>query len=215
MIPFISAQDLSDYLGRDVSADPRTVIALDSACEVVRGYIGQTINLVEDDEVFVDGTGTRSLLLPQLPVVGIAEVTTFDRNGEDETALTEGVDFKIGDGGVLWRISAEGSTGWGIWPWGHRNIFVVYTHGYTVIPVTASGDSGITGEDFGVPSDIRLVALQIAGRVYSQSAVVAGGMQSETIGKYSYTLSDSGSSSALLYPEEQHVLDRYRQRRVA
>jgi len=215
MQPFISSADLSDYLRRSVTSDASR-IALDSACEVVRGYIGQTLNLVEDDEVYIDGTGTRSLLLPQLPVVSIAEVTTFDINGEDETTLTEDVDFKIGDAGVLWRISAPGSTGWGLWPWGHRNIFVVYTHGYGVGPLaTGSGDSGMTGDAFGVPSDIRLVALQIAGRVYSQSAVVAGGMQSETIGKYAYTLSDAGASSSLLYPEEQHILDRYRQRRVA
>lgn len=215
MEPFISTGDLENYLGQTVTTDS-AVIAIDAACEVVRGYINQTINLVEDDEVFLDGTGRPGLLLPELPVVSIAEVTTYDRNGEDETSLIEGTDFKVGGSGILWRIasSSAGSPGYR-WPPGHANILVVYTHGWAV---TDLGSGTGTDTTDGVPSDIRRIALGIAARDYTMGAKVSAGIRSETISatSYSYTLgTDAGSGSGGLQAGEQRILDRYRQKRLA
>jgi hypothetical protein len=207
-IPFISAQDLSDHLGRDVSADPRTVIALDAACDVVRGYIRQTINLVRDDEVWLDGNGLRQLLLPELPIVEVTDVVTYDRYGvllRDD--LIQGTDYIVDGAGVLTYL------GWR-WPAGRQNVWVLYTHGWDLVeeaPVYGYEDATPT-----VPSRIRIVALQLAARIFSAGSQGAGAIRSETIGKYSYTLADAGNTSPIaLLEREERILDEYRLRRVA
>jgi hypothetical protein len=206
--PFISAQDLSDYLARDVNADPRTVIALDAACEIVRGYIRQYINLVSGDMVRVDGTGTYSLVLPELPVVEVTEVAVYDTNGENEEILVVNDDYTLGNAGILWRLGK-------CWRPGKRNVWVTYSHGWDLVEETYG--SGYTDPTPTVPTDIRMVALQVATRAFNSGATGgAGAMRSETIGKYSYTTAgDSNTSPTGLLTGEARILDRYRTRRVA
>lgn len=206
MDPFISAQDLSDYLSSDVSADPRTVIVLDAACETVRGYLQQTINYVPDDVVHLDGTRTQALILPELPVQEVAAVSEYDTDGENQDDLLVNDDYIVGYGGVLWRVGCR-------WRWGKQNIVVTYSHGWDVTGLLGSGSGGGIS---GVPSDIRFVALSLATRMFYGASSKAGAMKSETIGKYSYTINDAttGSTSSLL-PAEQRVLDRWRMRGVA
>ncbi len=206
--PFISAQDLSDYLTRDVTSDPRTVIVIDAACEIVRNYLAQQVNLVTDDVVRVDGTGTYSLVLPELPVIEVTDVTVYDSTGLHPDVLVVNDDYIVGNSGVLWRL-------WCPWRYGKRNIMVTYTHGWDLVEQTfASGYSDPTPT---VPTDIRMVALSVSKRLFEASTVPAVGIGGETIGNYSYTMQSAaaGMSPAALLVGETRILDQYRQRRVA
>lgn len=201
-LPFISTDDLSAVLGQDVSTNPLSAIALDSACEVVRGYCHQFFNLVEDEEVYLDGTGTSSLLLPQFPVVG-------------EFTVSEGTDDPLADddlflrrkSGVVYRL------GCGYWLLGRGNILVTYSHGYAVTEDDVSNDAGSGG--FGIvermPSDLRRISLGIAQSIFN-SAGSSGVVSSETIGSYSYTLGEVAIGD--LDESDKAVLDRYRDRIV-
>lgn len=112
--PFISRQDLTDRIGRDVTADDGALACVDAACDIVRNEAEQTFNEVTDDTVTLDGTGTDALLLPQGPVIEVSSVA------EDDTAVT---DYTLRDSGVLLKAS-------GVWRRARNNIEVIYSHGY-------------------------------------------------------------------------------------
>lgn len=142
---FITTQDLSDVLGRDVTSDNGAEIAVQSACDVCRVVAEQTFDEVVGDTLTLDGTGTDCLLLPQLPVNAAGTVLV---NG---TAVT---DYVLADNGRLIRGSANScwSTG-AFWPLGRQNVTVTYDHGY------AGGT---------IPADVRMVALSVASRLVIQ-----------------------------------------------
>src|SRR5215468_5396646 len=73
--PFISRQDLTDYIGRDVTADNGATMAVDSACQIIRDLTEQQLDAVVGGTVVLDGTGTDALLLPELPVNGAGTVS--------------------------------------------------------------------------------------------------------------------------------------------
>lgn len=135
MARFATVADLANYLGEAIpAADPRAEFLLDLASAAVQGYTRQTIELVNNDPIVLNGPGNRVLLLPELPVVGVSAVSVAG------TALVAG-DWKLTDAGILWR--ADG-TSWGT---GVGLVAVTYSHGYAVIP-----------------DDIRAVVLAAAGR---------------------------------------------------
>lgn len=141
--PFLSQQDLSDYLGRDVTADDGAIIALDAACDMVRNYAGQPFN-AGTATVVLDGTGTDSLLLPYLPVSAAGTVVV------NSGTIT---DYSLNDNGILYRGTA-GQTLTGLtWPAGRQNVSVTFDYGYQTA-------------DF--PRDVRMVALSIASRLLVQ-----------------------------------------------
>jgi len=65
--PFISPQDVVDYLGRGTATDPGMIIATDAACDMCRSISERTFN-AGTSTVTMDGSGTDALLLPDLPV---------------------------------------------------------------------------------------------------------------------------------------------------
>jgi hypothetical protein len=138
--PFISQQDLTDFLGRDVTADPGALIAIDAACDMCRTIAGQDFN-AGTATVSLDGTGGDCLLLAQRPVLNAGTVTV---NGAAETDF-----IATGDGRLL-RGTAGGGTR-PTWPAGRQNVTVTYEHGYAE-----------------VPRDVRMVALSVAARLVVQ-----------------------------------------------
>jgi hypothetical protein len=155
--PFISRTDLTDYLGTDVSTDAGALIAVDSACDIVRTLTEQDFNSATDT-INLDGTGTDVLLLPQVPVNAAGTVVV---NGG---TLDATLDYVATSDGELYRTDGTATlAAWGAWgptakwPMGRQNISVTYNHGY------ASGT---------VPSDIRAVALMIASRMVVQGVDV-------------------------------------------
>lgn len=153
---FITAQDLSDRLGRDVTADPGATSAIASACQICRTIAGQAFDQATST-ITLDGTGTDALLLPERPVATVSSVVV---NGGTVT------DWKLSDSGMLFRGTASYGYPWRpCWPLGRQNVSVTYTHGYASLQV---------------PSDVCEVALELAMRMVAQ-----GVAQSETVGDVS------------------------------
>lgn len=140
--PFISSQDIVDYLGRGTATDPRMIIAADAACDVCRTLSEQTFNQATST-VRLDGSGTDALLLPDLPVTSAGTVLV---NGGTVT------DYALNGNGILYRGTA-GVDPRPVWPSGRQNVTVTYDHGY------ATAD---------LPRDVRMVALSIASRLVVQ-----------------------------------------------
>jgi hypothetical protein len=195
--PFISIADLEALLGEDViDTDLIVAIALDASCEVVRTYLGQTVNLVEDDTAILDGNGRDAIRLPERPVRAVAEVRE-DAVIVDPTTYIARRSLVIRNDGDTWTV-------------GRGNIEVDYDHGWDI------GDPFVMS----VPADIRLVALSAARRIYVAVGALSLGaqaIQGETIGAYSYTLAavpesvaEATATAGALLPLEQAVLDPYR-----
>jgi hypothetical protein len=141
--PFISPQDLVDYLGRGTAIDQGFVIATDAACDICRTVAEQDFNQVLSDTAILDGTGTDAVLLPRLPVQAVSMVTVND---------AEVTDFSLNGNGILFRGSA-GVDPRPVWPMGRQNIAVTYDHGYAEVDI---------------PRDVRMVALSVASRIAVQ-----------------------------------------------
>jgi len=197
--PFISTADLEAFL-QTTFVDPTSLIikiALDSACDAVRSYLGQDINKVEDDVEYHSGHGWLHdrIRLRQRPII---EVTTV----YDADVLLDSANYNARDSFI---VLTDGS----YFTAGNDNIVVTYTHGYEV-PATSNSAA--------VPADIRLVALSAARRVYvsrGQRDVV--NLRGETIGDYQYltdaggrTIGQTAATAAELLTPERDVLDRYR-----
>jgi len=179
--PFISQQDLSDYLGRDVTEDEGALAAVDAACEMCRTIAGQTFNQVFGDSLTLDGAGTDALVLPEFPATAAGTATVAG------TAVT---DYKLDtENGILLRTAgtaevetAEWCTTARRWPRGRQNITVTYDHGYA---------------DEDLPRDVRMVALSVASRL-----IVQGVAAEERIGddqvKYGTNATDFTAGEKLL-----------------
>lgn len=209
---------LEDFASsRGVSYDPtdlQALIALEGASGVVRAYTNQDFGYAEDDEVILDGHGTRALLLPQLPVHEVSEVATIAWD-LSETIL-ETTEYRLDPAaGILYREwSTAAWPAYGAW-WhgdGHRNIRVVYSHGY-ILP----GEPEVT--DIGpLPAELSLVTMQIAARMFTMAQQGGQMVTAETVGSYSVTYgggSDSSSVSQGPVDTERLILDKYRVRSFA
>jgi hypothetical protein len=144
--PFIDAQDLTDHLGRDVTADPGALIALDAACDICRRISDQEFNAATKT-ISLDGTDGDCLLLPQDPVRAVGTVLV---NGGTIT------DYMVSDDGMLLRGTAGGGTR-PTWPRGRQNVSLTYDYGY------------LTDD---LPRDVRICALSIAERYVVQGVAM-------------------------------------------
>lgn len=138
--PFITEQDLTDYIGQDVTADAGATIAVASACEICRNIAEQAFNL-DRTTVVLDGTDTDMLLLPDRPVQTAVAVTVGGSAIDD---------FISTEDGRLIRGTVGGDQTL-TWPRGRQNISITYDHGYETIP-----------------TDVKMVALQVAARIVIQ-----------------------------------------------
>lgn len=182
--PFISRQDLSDYLGRDVSADAGALIAVDFGCDAVRGETGQEINATTGTFV-LDGPGTNALPLPQLPVTRVGTVVLNGGTFTDYVVDTQR--------GLLIRGTVTATSEWcdeiptSSWTLGAQNVSVTYEHGWA---------------DDDIPRDIRGVALAAAARFLVQGPAI-----SESTGTNSVTYA---AASSELTEGERRILRRYK-----
>lgn len=204
--PFISTTDLATFLNTTVASDDaRAIMALDVACETIRTYVGQTLNLVRND--VIEYRGYQRLLLPQLPVVQINQVLL-----RDETV--ELVDYFVGFGGVLY-LKAWRDERWTSW-W-DDHVVVDYDHGYAIDEADVSQDESGVADVYRMPSDLRMVALRLAAGHYRLSLnaqTFNPAMRSESLGSYSYTRSDGAMATGELSRGEQLMLDKYRVKKV-
>ena len=186
-VPFVNRDDLSDYLGRDVSTDDGALIAVDAACDMVRTVAEQQFNKGTTTATY-DGTGTDCLLLPERPVSSAGTVLV---NG---SAIT---DYVLADNGKLIRRGTLPSSPWVDtdsvvaplrWPEGRQNVTVTYEHGY---------------DPDDLPRDVRVVALSIAARL-----IVQGVATEETVGDVRVRYAGAATD---LTNGEKMILSKYRQ----
>ena len=185
-LPFITTTDVVNYLGRGGTADPGMIIAVDSACDICRDVAEQTFNQ-GTSTIYLDGTGTDALLLPEAPATAAG------------TVLVAGgtvTDYVLSDNNILFRKQTSADVDYTnnyqalTWPVGRQNVQVTYTHGYA---------------DADIPRSVRMVALAIAARL-----VLQGPMLEETVGE---TRAKYAVASTDLTANELRILRKYKQAR--
>lgn len=179
--PFISSEDLAAYTKIDTLDSLLAQIALDAACETVRGFCDQGLDEATSTDAWLDGTGSATIRLPRFPVSALtALAVSVDRADAAPETLTENTDFVLNtETGVLTRIDG------GVFYESPQSVKVSYTHGYST-----------------VPSDARLVALQVAARIYE-----LGMVENESVGGISATYV---AGAGQLTDAEKDALYRYR-----
>jgi hypothetical protein len=165
--PFISRQDLVDYLGVGGTADPGMLIAVDAACDICRDGAGVTFNRAVST-ITLDGTGTDALLLPEVPVNSAGTVVIGGTvSGTAVTGGTTVTDYRLKSNGVLIRKVADPSViDWDadisptqiVWPAGRQNVTVTYDHGW---------------DSDELPRSVRMVALSVAARIAVQGPAIS------------------------------------------
>lgn len=145
--PLCTPADVAAVLGiaADGETTPRLTAFAAQASAFVRGYTGQTITLVADDEVTLRAPASRLLFLPETPVLDVATITI---NGGSPTLEVE--DFVWSIDGVVTR------TGGGDFGSRYGPVTVKYTHGHNP-----------------VPDDIAAATASIAARGYLSGPSVA------------------------------------------
>lgn len=171
---------------RGVDHDPTDLKArraLDDASAFIRGYTGQMITLVPDETFALDGLGRPGLILPQVPVVEICEVSVLEWDASSTTLETTA--YRCDRAGILWRMDGD------VWPSGPANVIVAYDHGYAE-----------------VPAQLAAACYELAAENY----VAAGGgaVTQEVIGNYQVTYSEASVGAVELPHGVKLVLDRFR-----
>ncbi|MBC7594525.1 MAG: hypothetical protein H7288_11405 [Kineosporiaceae bacterium] len=165
--------------------DASALLMLSIASDMVRDFLQLALDMTTDDVVYVDPIGGTTVVLPELPVIAVSKLETFD--GTVWTTIDPAnytVSRRMG------MISANPNTGLH-WPFAPESWRVTYTHGYAAIPNSIVG-----------------VVLGAAARAYSSPA----GIDSERIGGYQvkYGMEADGFSAI-----ERKALARYVNPRIA
>lgn len=189
MVAFATIPDYEAIVQHEVTGIAATAVdrALESVATIIRNYTGQTISLVEDDVVTVNGNGRQLFMLPQIPIVEITAATTIDRD-DVVTDIFEDVKLYDAAAGLVWR------TGCGF-PCGIQNVTFTYTHGYAVIP-----------------ADIVTVNVLAAKDLIRRSTTTAG-LSSETVGPFVQVFDTAVASESDIDPYKD-VLAHYHAPRI-
>lgn len=182
---FATPDDLADFLGRDRYTDPteyrQASMLLDLATAAIQAWTRQTIELVADNEVTLAGTWQRELLLPERPVVSVAQVAVGGVPlAAADWSLVGGALYSgpaVEPGVVTSSSLPVGATGRGHWHWGgpDQTVTVTYTHGYAT-----------------PPAEVKAVCLAVAARGVMSPA---GAVRQESVGSYSVTYAGQGGPS--------------------
>jgi hypothetical protein len=177
MLPaLVARRHFASFLGLDgpEELEPHADDLLALASDVVREELGQRIDRVDDDVAELEGKGTATLLLPEVPVL---EVTGVEVDGAELDP--DGYRLRRGDQGRLAMLVRAGS-----WP-RHRPVIVTYSHGYRLHDdddlELEEGEELDGGE---VPGTIRLVIMRAAARAYFNPTEA----RQESVGRYSHTV---------------------------
>lgn len=181
LAPFITLAELRASLQEPELDDEQAAFLVELASATVRAEVAQTVNVIEDDTVVLNGTGSAVVLLPELEVRAVTLVKLWDAE------LSEGRDYRWAGAGDLRRL------GWAVpyWPAVARCLAVTYSHGWA--PPSPQWEAA------------RTVALEVAGRAYRNPEM----LQSERIGDYSRAYVPRGGRAELT-PVEKRLLDPLR-----
>lgn len=193
MSTLTSLDDFKIFLGETGSADDTKLqLILDSVESAIEQWCKRTF--AEDTYTeFYDGGGGKLLSLDHRPATAITGLWV-DQDGyygspadafPDSGEWIEGTDFAMKrsdqsekNGSLLVALRGTGNIAFGYFPCGDGNIKVTYTAGYDPIP------------------DDLALATWLLGMSVRNAADngVAGALQSETQGRYSYTILASGQA---------------------
>lgn len=199
-MPLTSTAALKLHLGLTGTGEDAFLDQLLAGVEAgVLLYLGRNIESAAATEYY-DGSGREALALRRRPVTAVASVY-LDSDGvygqqsgafASDTLLTVGDDYGTRNLEENERNPALLVRRGGVWPVGAGNIKVTYTAGYTT-----------------VPADIAL-AVHMTCAVIRESKTNGLPMQSETLGRYSYSLL-AGSSQETELTSARSILNRYRE----
>ena len=216
--PFIGLNDLGDALGEDVSTSDLAVIAIDSACEIVRAELGNDVNLVEDHTITLNGSGRSRLILPEPPVRAVSEViedgVTLDPTDyvlDDLPRLRGAYLRRVGVTAIPMLINNYAGNTYPAWSPGLRNIEITYDHGWDVVEPISDPPPGFER----VPSAIRSVALGLAKRIYTtlSAAGATGATTSLRLGSATETFdvaSAVAATSTVLTEDDEKALKNFK-----
>ncbi len=193
---------MSSYLRVEISpVDVMARLALAAATTLIQDYTDQVIAQVTNETVVLDGSGTDTMLLPELPVTSVSAVVQDSDTSSPQTLLDRSngsnaqYDFVGGRKGLLIRRRgglATWDSGYsihfGTWPRRRQSVTVTYTHGYPVIP-----------------AELQMLCVVIASRAWAQD-----GATQETVGTY---IVQNAGQPGVLTADEMRMLGRYRGRR--
>ena len=190
-----TVQDLRDRLGRPLTdaEAARASALLDDASALVRAYTGQAFDMVDAEEVVLR-VQAGIVRLPQRPVIAVSRVVAIGGAGVPEVTVLDwvfdGVDqVQVGDGAAVINLPEAWFDDDGF-PDTYR---VTYSHGYAV-----------------PPADVVAVVCAMVLRTLTAPTAM-GGITSETIGSYSYSLQGADTGVAVsLGQTERGALARYR-----
>lgn len=195
---FATVQDVEDFLQVEIGSEQESAVerALREATAAIRNYCRQRLSLVTDETITLDCAGGSRIFLPELPVIAVSGVV------ENGKTLTVGVDYRLGQHGILHRAGRP-------WTAGVQVVAITYSHGYSDLP-----------------DDIVAVCTRAAARAFqaglraSESGAVPG-VASKTLGDFSVSFQSEGgggvgegvlgaSAARFLLMSEKDILDRYR-----
>jgi hypothetical protein len=151
--------------------------ALDQATTVLQAATGQQLVYVADDRVLLNGDGSRTLLLPQLPVTAVSSVKVTGT-----VLLAEEYQW---DGDGLLRLDSC----CGVFPDRLQGVDVTYSHGYEPVPddlalacaamacrlMAGGGPGGATADGVPITSE-RVGSYAVSygqGLTFTEAAVVS------------------------------------------
>lgn len=176
MTALASVEALRLFLDDPTLPEERAALLLNIASGEVRAFCGQSFDLVTDDEAILDGTGTRVVTLPELPVLDVSLIEEGAGGARTELAGPEATRpaWEWSEDGVLRRIDGA------VWRRRFRWLRAVYSHGFDPIPDELVG-----------------VVLRVAAR----GADNPEGIRQEALGRYSYTAAGESAGIGLFGPD--------------
>lgn len=171
--PFISAGELATYLRYPSGSMDQSLAALS-----IQGACQQVVDFLEQEvepssaAIWLTGSGTDLQRIPYHPVTEITEVLI-----DDEELVEDDYTWDQSENAIIRDES--------VFPMGPRRVKVTFEYGHVDVPAT-----------------IKLVALQLAARIYEM-----GPYSSENVGSSSETMIEGG---AQLNHLEKLALAQYR-----
>lgn len=182
MADLASVDELRSFTQIPELDETASKIALAGVSRMVRGYCHRAFAATEDEVVYLDGSGSRSLLLPKLPVVDVSEVIEAPGDTTYELELVFGTNFEWNEDGVLRRIDGG--------RWVPRLRFYKVTNSH--------------GED--VPDDVKMLVLRICAR----AVINPEGLTQEATAGYSSAFGFDETRLASLSDADKRALSEYR-----
>jgi hypothetical protein len=199
MTDLATMDDFANALGKPTAdpTDQKARSALNLASAIVRAWTSQQFDLVENDVVDCDGTGTYRIQLPQVPVVAVTTIEQFDWYGQVVANPASFLTRIDRDSGLIARVDDR-------WTIGYSNWRFTYAHGFVMPGTTYSGPLAVEP----LPDLVRQKVASIAGSLYALDPS-GGVVESYHIGNFGENLKHFVDTSGPFQPELS-ALAKYR-----